>query len=80
MNISSTLAGRDWRKLKLTRSEVARLLVAGTAWGVATSAGLLGLRYCNFNVVCLDDIVATMTLSVISGILAIGPIAVYGRR
>ncbi|HWP27652.1 MAG TPA: hypothetical protein VNL39_15075 [Xanthobacteraceae bacterium] len=77
---TNTLQRFDWQRLQLTKSEALRLLVAGTAWGVATSAGLAGLAVWNHGVVCISDVLATTLTAVTAGLLTIGPIAVYARR
>ncbi len=80
MMFATVLNGFDWRKLRLTRSEALRMLMAGIAWGVAVSAGLAGMTLWNCGMICQDDLVKTTMLSVAAGILAIGPLAAYGRR
>jgi hypothetical protein len=80
MSFATALTGFSWRKLQLTRKEMLRMLMAGTAWGVAMSAGLAGMTFWNCGMICQDDLIKTTTLSFIAGILAIGPLAAYGRR
>ena len=80
MMLTNALHRFDWPKLWLTRNETLRVLIAGTAWGVAMSAGLAGLTFWNCGMICQDDLMMTTALSVAAGILAIGPIAAYGRR
>jgi hypothetical protein len=70
----------DWRKLLLTKSELLRMLSAGTAWGIAVSAGIEGMTFWNYNMICSDDVAITTAVSIAAGILAIGPIAAYGGR
>ena len=78
--IAAALRRFELRMLLLTKSELLRLLIAGSAWGIATSAGITAMTFWNYNVICSDDILVTTALSVIAGILAIGPVAAYGRR
>jgi hypothetical protein len=80
MMIAAALNRFDWQTLRLTKSEGLRMLVAGTAWGLAMSAGIAGMTFWNCAMVCPDDIVFTTALSVVAGIFAIGPLAAYGRR
>jgi hypothetical protein len=80
MMIATPLNRFDWQKLRLTSSEVRRMLVAGTAWGLAMSVGIAGMTFWKYAMVCPDDIVVTTVLSVTTGIFAIGPLAAYGRR
>jgi hypothetical protein len=80
MNCTCSLPTLDLRHLRLTKSEVLRLLIAGTAWGLATSAGLAGLTMWNDGVVCIPDVLATTFTAIIAGLLTIGPIAAYARR
>ncbi len=76
----SALYRLDWRWLRLTKSEILRLLAAGTIWGLAMSAGLTGLTMWNYGMVCIDDVLATTLVAVAAGLLTLGPIAVYARR
>jgi len=80
MTTVTTVRSFDWRKLWLTRSELQRLLLAGTAWGLAMSIGLSAMTAWHYGMICLDDVAFTTVVSVMAGILAIGPIAAYGRR
>ena len=80
MTIATALNEFGWQKLRLTKPEVGRMLTAGTAWGVAMSAGLAGMTFWNCGMICQDDLTVTTALSVAAGVLAIGPIAAYGRR
>ncbi|HXF87614.1 MAG TPA: hypothetical protein VNK48_04570 [Xanthobacteraceae bacterium] len=80
MTWTSTLHRFDWHRLRLTKSETLRLLAAGTAWGLATSAGLAGLTAWNYGMLCIPDVLATTLVAVAAGILTIGPIAAYARR
>lgn len=80
MMIATALHKFDWRKLRLTRSEALRMLIAGTAWGIAMSAGLASMTFWKYGMICQDDLIVTTALSVVAGIFAIGPLAAYGRR
>jgi len=78
--IATALREFDWQKLRLTQSEALRMLAAGTAWGVAMSASIAGMTFWNYGMICPDDIATTTAISMLAGILAIGPLAAYGRR
>jgi hypothetical protein len=78
--IATTLNKFEWQKLWLTRNEALRMLLAGTAWGIAMSIGIAGMTLWHCGLICQDDLVRTTTISVVAGILAIGPLAAYGRR
>jgi hypothetical protein len=80
MMIATAFNSFDWQKLRLTKSAVLRMLIAGSAWGFAMSAGLAGMALWNDGMICSDDVVMTTVISVAAGILAIGPIAAFGRR
>ena len=66
-------------QLRLAPGALRRAALAGSAWGLATSAGLIGLRFWQCGVVCLDDVAATTILAVGAGLLTIGPLAAFGR-
>jgi len=76
---ATTLGKFDWRNLPLTPQELGRMMTAGAAWGLLLTAGLAGMKFWNYEMICIDDIAATTALSVAVGIFTIGPIAVYGR-
>ena len=80
MTFAAALNTFEWRKLRLTRNEVLRMLIAGTSWGVAMSAGLAGMTFWNCGMICQDDLIKTTALSIAAGILTIGPLAAYGHR
>ena len=63
----------------LTKRTALRMIGAGTAWGVLLSAGLTALSFFSCGAICLDDVMVTTALSVGVGIVAIGPIAAFGR-
>jgi hypothetical protein len=78
--VSTALQRFNWRKLQFARSEILRMVAAGATWKLALSAGLAGKTMWNHGVICLADIVAKPITSIVAGILAIDPIAAYGRR
>ena len=80
MMTATTFTRFDLQKLRLTKLEALRMLTAGTAWGLAMSAGIAGMTFWSCGMECPDDIAATTALSVSAGILGIGPLAAYGRR
>jgi hypothetical protein len=67
------------RTPRLTKPELLRMLAAGTAWGLVLSAGLAGMTYWNYAMICPDDIAITTALSIAAGIIAIGPLAARTR-
>jgi hypothetical protein len=80
MTAATTRREFDWQRLRLKTPALLRLLGAGVAWGITLSVGLAGLTMWNDGMICLDDIVATTVISVLSGVFTIGPIAAYGGR
>jgi hypothetical protein len=78
--IATALRTFDWQKLLLTKSEMQRMLFAGTAWGAAMSAGIAGMTFWSCDIICMEHVAMTAAISVSAGILAIGPVAAYGRR
>jgi hypothetical protein len=55
-----------------------RALVAGGAWGITMSAGLVTLNAWECGAICLTDAALTSVLSVATGICTIGPLAAWG--
>jgi hypothetical protein len=64
----------------MTRAAVTRAVIAGMAWGVTMGIGLalLSLRDCGG--ICIPDAALTTAISIVAGILTIGPVAAVGRR
>lgn len=72
----STLARRTIPfEPNLRPNALRRALLAGSAWGLATSAGLAILHYSQCGLVCPDDIALTTVLSIGAGLLTFGPLA-----
>jgi hypothetical protein len=68
------------RTPRLTKTELLRILAAGAAWGLLMSAGLAGMTYWSYSMICPDDIALTTLFSVATGIVVIGPLAIFGKR
>lgn len=56
-----------------------RGIFAGAAWGLTVGLGLSVLSFLDCGVICLSDVAITIALAVAAGILAIGPLAGFGR-
>lgn len=56
-----------------------RALLAGGGWGIVMGIGLPALAFLDCGMICLSDIALTTALAVPAGIVAIGPIAAFGR-
>jgi hypothetical protein len=57
-----------------------RGLIAGSAWGLSMAALSIAHEFLTCGGVCLPDAAITTALSTSAGIVAIGPLAVFGRR
>ena len=66
--------------LHVDRAVVLRGLVAGTAWGLALSAGFVGIALTQCGLPCPDDVAFTTLVSVATGIVTIGPLAAFAKR
>jgi len=78
--MTTAIRATTWQRLRLTKAELQRMLLAGIVWGLAMSIGLSAMTAWHYGMICLDDVAFTTVVSVMAGILAIGPIAAYGRR
>jgi len=77
----TTLAAR-WHAIKALRPSPAaarRAILAGTSWGLVVGLGLPILTFLGCGMICLSDIALTTAIAVPAGILAIGPLAAFGR-
>lgn len=66
--------------LSLDRTALVRGALAGIAWGLVMTAALLGMAYADCGLTCDLDVATTTALSVATGLVAIGPLALLGRR
>ena len=73
------MQARTLPRLTLECATILRGIAAGTLWGVTVSAGLLGLSFYQCGSICLGQIVDTTALSLLAGIVAIGPVAAFRR-
>ena len=64
----------------LDRRMLMRGLAGGTVWGAIVAAALLALSFYQCGTICLGQIVETTALSILLGIGAVGPLAVFRRR
>jgi hypothetical protein len=62
------------------RTVLRRGIVAGTAWGLALSAGLFGIASWQCGLPCPDNVAFTTLVSIVTGIVAIGPLAAFAKR
>ena len=70
---------RSLPRPRVGRRAMLRGLAAGSAWGLAVAAGLLGLAFYQCGTICLGQILDTASLAVAAGVVAIGPVAAFGR-
>jgi hypothetical protein len=64
---------------RLTPHAAKRALAVGAIWGATMAAGLTLLGYWEYGAVCLGDAVLTTVMAVAAGVIAIGPLAMFGR-
>jgi hypothetical protein len=66
--------------LHFDRTVLLRGILAGSAWGLALSAGLFGIAIWQCGLPCPDDVAFTTLVSVATGIVAIGPLTFFAKR
>jgi len=64
----------------MTPSWMTRSLVAGSAWGLALTAGLTGMEFAQCGAACIDTTAMTAAISVATGIAAMGALTVLARN
>jgi hypothetical protein len=57
-----------------------RMLAAGTAWGLMLAAGLFAPGALRCGLLCPGDVAFTTAISIVTGILTIGPLAAFHSR
>jgi hypothetical protein len=66
--------------LRLNRGSIARMVAAGSLWGLTLSAGFFVNAVLQCGMPCPDDIAVVTTICVGTGIFTIGPIAGFAGR
>jgi hypothetical protein len=66
--------------LHLNRAAVTRIVLAGSVWGLALSAGFFAIAVAQCGLPCPDDIAVTTAVCIGTGILTVGPVAAFGSR
>jgi len=72
MNLAATL--------RINRLTLARMIVAGGAWGLTMSVGFFLIALTQCGAPCPDDVVAVTTTCIAAGIVMIGPLAAFYPR
>ena len=80
MMIANTLNTFDGSKLRLTKRDCLRAIVAGSAFGLLLTIELTAITVWQCVGVCLPEIAVNAGLSLAGGIFGIGPIAAYGGQ
>lgn len=62
------------------RTVLLRGILAGSAWGLALSAGFFGIALWQCGLPCPDDVAFTALVSVATGLVTIGPLAAFAKR
>ena len=75
MTLATALRNRDW----IPAGTLPRGLVVGSAWGLTMGLGLPLMSFLNCGVICLSDVAFTTAVSVVAGIVVIGPLAAFRR-
>ena len=70
----------DGLHLHITPHDLKVIVGAGIGWGIMFAVGMATMKWWNCAMVCPDEIIITTALSTAVGIVAIGPVALYGRR
>ena len=66
--------------LRLNRGTIARMILAGSLWGLALSAGFFVNAVLQCRMPCPEDVVIVTALCIGTGIITIGPIAGFANR
>jgi len=63
--------------LRIDRTALTRMVIAGGAWGLALSAGFFTIALAQCGLPCPDDVVVSTAACVGTGILTIGPLTAF---
>ena len=80
MMVANALNTFDVSKLRLTKRDWQRAIVAGLAFGLLLTIGLTAMTAWQCVGICPPEIVVNAGLSLAVGIFGIGPIAAYGGQ
>jgi hypothetical protein len=78
--IAHALHRLDWSKLRPSKAECRKGVLAGLLFGAALTTGFAAIGALQCGGICLPEVAVNLGLSVSAGILGIGPIAAYGGR
>jgi len=80
MMVANALNIFDVSKLRLTKRDWQRAIVAGWAFGLLLTIGLTAMTAWRCVGICLPELAVNAGLSLAVGIFGIGPIAAYGGQ
>lgn len=69
-----------WRRLRLGPADWRRAIVAGTAFGLTLTVALTAFSAWQCGGICPAEVVETLSLSLLAGLVGLGPVAAYGGR
>ena len=67
-------------RLALSRRDVMRGVIAGLAFCIMLTAGFAAMSTWQCGGVCLPEVAGNAALSLVAGVLGLGPVAAYGGR
>jgi hypothetical protein len=70
----------DRWKLRPSKAECRKGVVAGLLFGAMLTTGFAAISALQCGGICLPEVAVNLGLSVTAGILGIGPVAAYGGR
>ena len=69
-----------WSRLTLDKRDVMRGAGAGVAFCVALTLGFAAMSAAQCGGVCLPEVAGNAVLSLMAGVVGLGPVAAYGGR
>ena len=78
--IATALNAFDRSRLRPTKQDWLRALVAGSAFGLLLTIGLATMTASQCGGICLPEVAVNAVLALAGGILGLGPVAAYGGR
>jgi len=79
MKATAAIGTLDLSRLR-DPAAVQRAVLFGAGWGLAFGSAMTGLTMMQNGCVCIDEAAWTTATAAIVGVLAFGPLALFGRR
>jgi hypothetical protein len=80
MTIATVASVSLWSRLTLGKRDVMRGVCAGVAFCIVLTLGFAAMSAVQCGGICLPEVAGNAVLSLVAGVVGLGPVAAYGGR